>query len=59
VATYQAALQQVRYQDSSNDPSTATRAVTFTVTDGVTNQSAVQQVSVTAVNDAPTLAAVP
>ena len=57
VANYQAALQSVSYRDTSNNPSTATRTVTFAVDDGVTLQSASQQVNVTAVNDAPTLTA--
>ena len=57
MGNYQTALRSVTYRDTSNDPSTATRAVTFTVNDGVSAQSATQQISVTAVNDAPTLTA--
>ena len=59
IADYQTALRSVRYQDTSDDPSTATRTVTFAVSDGVTNSSTAQQVTVAAVNDAPALAAVP
>src|SRR5262249_50851259 len=40
-ANWQAALRSVTYRDTSIDPSTAMRDVTFAVTDGVTTQSAV------------------
>jgi hypothetical protein len=57
VASYESALRSVTYQDTSNDPSTALRNVAFAITDGVTAQSAARQISVTAVNDPPTLSA--
>ncbi len=56
VAAYQAALRSVTYFDNSDNPSTATRAVNFTVNDGSTANnlgSASRSVSVTAVDDAP------
>jgi hypothetical protein len=59
VADYQAALRSVRYRNSSGDPSTATRTVSFQVTDGtVAADTAVSStVTVAAVNDAPALGA--
>ncbi|HJT65247.1 MAG TPA: Ig-like domain-containing protein [Pyrinomonadaceae bacterium] len=53
VANYQTALRSVTYQNSSDNPSTAIRTVTFTVNDGTTTGSATRGISVTAVNDAP------
>ncbi|WP_326540719.1 cadherin domain-containing protein, partial [Pseudorhodoferax sp.] len=55
VAAYQAALRSVTYANTSNDPSTATRTVSFTVNDGTANSAAAtRDVGLTAVNDAPT-----
>jgi sugar lactone lactonase YvrE len=59
VANYQAALGAVRYSNASDNPSTATRTLSFTVNDG-TNPSLVQtrQITVTRTNDAPTAIAI-
>lgn len=54
VADYQAALRSITYTNSSNNPSTALRTVSFTASDGIlTSIPATRIVSVTAVNDAP------
>ncbi len=53
VANYQTALRSVTYQNSSDNPSTATRTVTFTVDDGTSTASATRGITITAVNDAP------
>jgi hypothetical protein len=55
VANYQAALRSVTYSDTSQNPSTSTRTVSFTVTDtdSAASNTATRSVSVTAVNDAP------
>lgn len=58
LANYQAALRAVSYSNSSDDPSTLTRTVSVTVNDGgsvnTTSNTLTRNVSVTAVNDAPT-----
>jgi T1SS-143 domain-containing protein len=56
-ADYQSALQTVAFRTTSENPSTAPRSVSFTVTDGqaMSNTQSVT-VNVTAVNDAPVLA---
>jgi hypothetical protein len=60
VAEYQTALQSVTYENSSENPSTATRTLTFQVDDGgaANNLSdpVTRDVSITASNDAPTVA---
>ncbi|WP_461164541.1 tandem-95 repeat protein [Arthrobacter sp. R4-81] len=54
VADYQAALRSITYSNSSNNPSTAPRTVSFTASDGIfTSIPATRTVSVTSVNDAP------
>jgi len=53
VANYQTALRSVTYANSSDNPSTAIRTVTFTANDGITPGSATRGIAVTAVNDAP------
>src|SRR5918999_2787463 len=55
VADYQAALRSVTYFNSSDTPSTATRTVTFDVTDagGLTSAPDSRDVTVAAANDAP------
>src|SRR5205814_989044 len=54
VANYQAALRSVTYVNTSDNPSTGTRRVTFTVNDGSTDSILnTRDISVTAVNDAP------
>ena len=59
VANYQAALRAVKYQNTSDNPSGLTRTVSFTVNDGTANSNTVtRNIAVTAVNDAPVLAAI-
>ena len=59
-ADYQNALRSITYQNTNNNnPSTSTRTVSFTVTDGTDNSSSVtRDITVTGVNDAPVLASV-
>jgi VCBS repeat-containing protein len=54
---YQAALRAVSFSNASADPSTASRAISFSVTDkeGATSAAGGLTLKVTAVNDAPTL----
>ena len=55
VANYQAALRAVKYANSSENPNTSTRTVSFTTTDGALSSNTVtRDIAVTAVNDAPT-----
>ncbi|WP_077002754.1 DUF4347 domain-containing protein, partial [Variovorax sp. KK3] len=57
VAQWQAALRAVQYSNTSDNPSTAARTVSYTVNDGAAASNTVTStVTVTAVNDAPTLA---
>ena len=54
LANYQAALQSITYQNTSENPSTAPRTLTFIVNDGsYTSVPATRQITVSAVNDAP------
>jgi len=56
VANYQAALRSVTYVNTSDNPSTSTRTVTFAVNDGSASNntaSATRNITLTAVNDAP------
>jgi hypothetical protein len=59
VATYQGALRSVTYVDTADDPSTATRTITFTVDDDgappVASGGSTRDVTVTALNDPPVL----
>ncbi len=56
VAQWQAALRSVTYSNSSDTPGTATRTISFTVSDGAVSSSAVtRDVTVVAVNDTPQL----
>ena len=58
VANYQTALDSVKYSNTSDDPSTASRTVTIITNDGSANSVAVTDtITVAAVNDAPTLTA--
>lgn len=58
VAQYQAALRTVRYDNTSDTPSTTTRTITFDARDASnTPVTATRGVTVTAVNDAPQLLA--
>src|SRR5207302_5944462 len=57
LAQWQAAFRAVQYSNSSDNPSTAARTVSYTVNDGAANSNTVAStVNVTAVNDASTLA---
>ena len=54
VANYQAALRDVKYQNTSDNPSGLTRTVSFTVNDGtVSSNTVIRNIAVTPVNDAP------
>ncbi|MBV8516272.1 MAG: tandem-95 repeat protein [Acidobacteria bacterium] len=54
LAQYAAALQSVTYQNTSDDPTTAARTVTFQVNDGSANSNTqTSTISVTATNDPP------
>ena len=59
VANYQTALQSIGYQNTSQNPSTAVRTVSFTVNDGALNSNApTRNINVTAVNNPPTLSSI-
>ncbi|MEH2328405.1 cadherin-like domain-containing protein, partial [Nostoc sp.] len=54
VANYQTALRSIIYTNSSDNPSTTPRTVSFLVNDGTANSSALtRNINITAVNDAP------
>ena len=53
VADYQAALRSVTYRNTSENPSSATRTVRFSVSDGTDSASATKSVAVLQVNDVP------
>jgi hypothetical protein len=56
VANYQAALRSIKYYNSSVNPDTAYRTVSFTVTDGSSNSNTVTgTIVIFAVNNAPVL----
>jgi hypothetical protein len=58
VANYQAALRAVRYENTSDDPSTLARTVTWTASDGDASSVPVTStITVAAVNDPPVLTA--
>jgi hypothetical protein len=58
VATYQTVLRSVKYSNSSQNPSAASRTVTWTVTDGTdASAPATSTINVTSVNDAPVVTA--
>jgi Ca2+-binding RTX toxin-like protein len=53
-ANYQTALQSITYTNSSDNPSTTPRTVSFVVNDGTANSATVtRNINITAVNDAP------
>ena len=57
-ANYRSALRAVRYQNTSDNPTTLARTISFVVNDGTLNSSAVtRSLSVVAVNDAPLISA--
>ncbi|QMS87343.1 cadherin-like domain-containing protein [Nostoc edaphicum CCNP1411] len=54
VANYQTALRSITYTNSSDNPSTTPRTVSFVVNDGTANSTAVtRNINITAVNDVP------
>ncbi|MBX9258673.1 putative Ig domain-containing protein [Desmonostoc muscorum CCALA 125] len=54
VANYQTVLRSITYNNSSDNPTTTPRTVSFVVNDGATNSTAVtRNINITAVNDAP------
>lgn len=54
VAQYQTALRSITYVNSSDNPSTTTRVVTFGATDGTRSATSVtRSITIAAVNDAP------
>ncbi|RZI79574.1 MAG: type I secretion C-terminal target domain-containing protein, partial [Rubrivivax sp.] len=54
LSAYQSAIREIGYSSTSNNPSTESRVVEVTVTDGTsTSNTAVTTIQVTAVNDAP------
>ena len=54
VAQYQTALRSITYNNNSDYPNTSTRTVTLSVSDGTnTSNTALKNITVTAVNDAP------
>ena len=56
LAKYQQVLRTVTYRNTSENPSTATRTVSFKVNDGQLDSNvASRQIAITAVNDAPVL----
>ncbi|MDA7610571.1 Ig-like domain-containing protein [Verrucomicrobia bacterium] len=56
-ANYEMALESLTYNNTSEDPNTSARTITWVINDGYENSSAVTStVSVTVVNDAPTIA---
>ncbi len=58
VAQWQNALRAVTYSNNSDAPDTTPRSISFVVNDGlVSSDPAVRQLTVTAVNDAPTVVA--
>ncbi|MCS7467714.1 Ig-like domain-containing protein, partial [Stieleria sp. ICT_E10.1] len=60
VAQYEAALRSITYTNSSDNPSTATRTVSFTVNDGdVDSNTQTRDISIAATNDDPTGAGLP
>lgn len=57
IAQWQAALQAITYNNSSDTPNTSTRTISFRVNDGNSNSNtATRDLSVTATNDMPTVA---
>ncbi|MFN6448022.1 MAG: FG-GAP-like repeat-containing protein [Nostoc sp. DedSLP05] len=58
IAQYQTALRSITYQNTSDNPSTTTRTISFIVNDGSLNSTTVtRDINLTAVNDAPVVTA--
>jgi hypothetical protein len=56
VVNYRTALRSIAYLNNSDDPSTAVRTVSFTVSDGfLTGNTTSRNINITALNDAPVL----
>ncbi|MCP4712668.1 MAG: tandem-95 repeat protein, partial [Planctomycetes bacterium] len=55
VADFEAVLQTVTYQNTSDDPTEAPRTITFTINDGSGQVSDAATINVDAVNDAPVI----
>jgi hypothetical protein len=54
LANYQTALRSVKYNNTSESPTTTTRTISFTINDGDLSSSAITRaISITVVNDAP------
>lgn len=60
VGQFEAALRAITYNNASNSPNTTTRTVQFIVTDGsnAASNAVTRDVTITAVNDSPTISAV-
>ncbi len=59
LGNYQTALRSVRYKNTSANPNTATRRLTFLVNDGTDNSNLQNRnITIAAVNDAPVLAGI-
>ncbi len=58
-ANYQSALRNVKYFNTSSNPNTSPRTVSFTINDGSDNSNTLtRQITVTAINNPPVLAAI-
>ncbi len=55
VSNYQSALRTVTYQNTSQDPSTAARTVTWGAFDGIATGNDTTTITITAANDAPSV----
>ncbi len=54
LTNYQTALRSITYLNSSENPNTATRVITFTVNDGISNSNQLtRNIGITSINDAP------
>jgi gliding motility-associated-like protein len=59
LANYQAALRSIAYNNTSDNPNTANRTISFVVNDGALSSTALSKtVSVAGLNDAPVLASI-
>ncbi len=56
IANYQAALRSITYTNTSENPSTTSRTITFSVSDGTQSANASRTINVIAVNDPPVAA---
>ncbi|HEX5055039.1 MAG TPA: hypothetical protein VFX02_00935 [Gammaproteobacteria bacterium] len=58
IAQYEEALESIRYENISENPSTATRTISYVVRDFATSAAVTTTLTLTAVNDAPLISAV-